>query len=67
MEIEPIKKTQVKRIQEKENLGRQTGTGEGNFSIRLNEVEERISGTDYITEETDGPVKENIKSKNFLA
>lgn len=67
METEPIKKTQIERILEKENLGRQTGTTEAKFSIRLHEIEERISGIDYMTEEIDKPVKENTKSKNLLA
>jgi hypothetical protein len=43
-----------------ENLGKRTGTTEASITNRRQEMEERISGID------DTPVKENVKTKNFL-
>ena len=41
-EIETIKKTQIKGIEDMENMGKQIGTTEVNITNRIQEMEERI-------------------------
>ena len=47
-------------------LGTRTGNSEANFTNRMQEMEERISGTKDTIEEVDTLVRENVKSKNVL-
>ena len=49
-----------------ENLGKWIGTTETNITNRIQEIEERISGTEDSIEEIDSLVKENTKSNKFL-
>ena len=65
LEIEAIKKTQMKGILEMENLGKRTGMTDISITNRIQEMEERISGIGYTMEEIDLLVKENIKSKKI--
>ena len=50
-----------------ENLGKRTGTTDTSITNRIQEMEDRISGVEDRTEEIDTSVKENVKSKKFLA
>jgi hypothetical protein len=63
MGIESIKKTQTEGISGNENLGSQTETTKASFTNSIQEIKERISGTEEMIEEIDMYVKENIKSK----
>ena len=49
-----------------ENLGKWTGTTETSITNRIQEIEERISGTEDTIEEIDSFIKENIKSNKLL-
>jgi hypothetical protein len=49
------------------NLGKQTGTTDTSITNKIREMEERISGTEDIIEETDKLVKEKFRPKEFLA
>ena len=49
-----------------ENLGKWTGTTETSITNRIQEIEERISGTEDSIEEIDSLIKENSKSNKFL-
>lgn len=53
MEIDSIKKTQIKDILEKKNLGMQTGTAKTSPTNRVQVIEERLAGTEDTKEETD--------------
>lgn len=57
LETESIKKTQTEGILETENFGIWTGTTETSFINRIQQMEERISGTEDTIEEMDSPVK----------
>jgi hypothetical protein len=46
MEVETIKKIQRKTILEIETLGKKSGTIDVSISNRIQEIEERISGTE---------------------
>jgi hypothetical protein len=67
VEIGAIKKTQTGGILGMENLGKRTGTTDTSITNRIQEMEDRISGVEDRTEEIDTSVKENVKSKKFLA
>jgi hypothetical protein len=67
MDIEAIKKTQTETPVETENLGnlgnfrKRTKSTEATITIRVQEMEERISGTEYMIEEMDILVNKNAK------
>jgi hypothetical protein len=63
MEIEIIKKSQ--RETTLENLGKTSGAIDANITNRIQEIEERISGTEATIENIDTTVK-NAKSKKLL-
>ena len=65
-EMEVIKKTQTEGRLEMENRGKQTGTTEKSITIRIQEIEERISDNKDTIEEINSLVKENNKSNKFL-
>ena len=44
MEIETIKKSQIRTILEIENLGKRSGVIHASITNRIQEIEERISG-----------------------
>ena len=66
MEIETIKQSQKVTTLEIENLGRKSGDIDASITNRMQEIEERISGTDDTIEKIDTTVKENEKCKNLL-
>lgn len=49
------------------NLGTQTGTSEVSLTNRIQESKERLSGLEDTIEEMDTFIKENVKSKTYLA
>jgi predicted nucleic acid-binding Zn-ribbon protein len=53
VEIETIKKTQMKANLEMENLGKRTGITDISITNRIQEIEERISSIKDTVEETD--------------
>jgi hypothetical protein len=53
MEVETIKKSQRKTIQEKENLGKKSGSIDASITNRIQEMEERISGVEDSIENID--------------
>jgi uncharacterized coiled-coil protein SlyX len=52
MEIETIKKSQIRTILEIENLGKISGVIHASITNRIQEIEERISGTEDSIEKT---------------
>ena len=50
-EIKVIKKTQTEGILDMENMGKQIGTTKRSITNRIQEIEERISGTEDTLEE----------------
>jgi chromosome segregation ATPase len=66
MEVETIKKTQRKTTLEIETLGKKSGTIDASISNRIQEMEERISGTEDSIENIDTTIKENAKSKKKI-
>ena len=65
METETIKKSQRDTILEIENIGKRSGIIDASITNRIQETEERISGTDTM-ENIDTTVKENAKCKKLL-
>ena len=63
MEVETIKKSQRETTLEIENLGKKSGTIDASISNRIQEMEERISGSGDSIENIDTTVKENAKGK----
>ena len=57
MEEETIKKTQMEAILEMENLGRMSGIADVSITNRIQEIEQRISGTEDTVEEIDTTFK----------
>jgi hypothetical protein len=49
-----------------ENLGKRSGVRDASITNRIQEVEERISGTEDNIENIDTTVKENAKSKKLV-
>lgn len=49
-----------------ENLEKRTQATDTNITKRIQEMEEKISGTENNVEEIDTPDKENVKTKTFL-
>jgi chromosome segregation ATPase len=66
MEIETIKKTQRETTLEIENLGKRPAVIDACIINRIQEIEDRISGTEDIIENIDTTVKENAKCKMLL-
>jgi hypothetical protein len=66
MEVETIKKIQRKTILEIETLGKKSGTIDVSISNRIQEIEERISGTEDSIENNDKTIKEYVKCKKIL-
>ena len=66
MEVEIIKKSQRETTLEIETLGKKSGTIDASINNRIQEMEERISGAEDITEDVDTTVKENTKCKKLL-
>ena len=64
MEIEIIKKSQRETTVEIENLG--SGVIDTSIKDRIQEIEERITGTEDTIENKDTKVKENAKCKKLL-
>ena len=56
----------MKGILEMENLGMRTGNTDTSITNRIQEVEERISGTEDMTEEIHILIKEILRSKRLL-
>ena len=65
MEVERIKKSQRETILEIENLGKRSGVVDVSIANRIQETEERISGTEDTIENVDTTVKENENAKSF--
>jgi hypothetical protein len=51
MDIEVIKKTQTETILEMEDLGKRSRTTDTNITIRIQEMEERITGIEEMVSE----------------
>jgi uncharacterized coiled-coil protein SlyX len=66
MKIETIKKSQRETTLEIENLGKTSGVIDISITNRVEEIEERTSGTEDTIENIDTIVKENAKCKKFL-
>jgi hypothetical protein len=66
MEGETIKKSQRVTTLEMENLGKKSGVIDASITNRIQEIEERILGTEDTIENIDITVKENVKCKMFL-
>jgi uncharacterized coiled-coil protein SlyX len=66
MEIETIRKSLRETTLELENLGERSGVIDASITNRIQEIEERISGTEDTIENTDTTVKENSKCKKLL-
>jgi predicted nucleic acid-binding Zn-ribbon protein len=60
-EVDTIKKTQREATLEIETLGKKSGTIDGSISNRIQEMEERISGTEDFIENISTTIKENAK------
>jgi prefoldin subunit 5 len=65
-EVDTIKKTQSEATLEIENLGKKSGTIDASISNRIQEMEERISGTEDSIENIYTTIKENAKHKKIL-
>jgi uncharacterized coiled-coil protein SlyX len=66
MEVDTIKKTQSEAMLEIETLGKKSGSIDESISNRIQEIEERISGTEDYIENISTTIKENAKCKNIL-
>lgn len=62
-----IKITQTEGNLDMKNLGTQTGTSEVSLTNRIQESKERLSGLEDTIEEMVTFIKENVKSKTYLA
>jgi prefoldin subunit 5 len=65
-EVDTIKKIQSEAMLEIENLGKKSGTIDANINSRIQEMEERISGTEDSIENICTKIKENTKCKKIL-
>jgi hypothetical protein len=61
LEVETMKKSKRKTTLETQNLGKKLGTIDVSISNRIQEMEERISGTEDSIESMDTTIKENEK------
>jgi hypothetical protein len=66
MEVETIKKSQSETTLDIENLGKRSGAIDASITNRIQEMEERISGTQDAIENIDTAIKENTKCKKIL-
>jgi hypothetical protein len=66
MEVETIKNTQMETTMEIEILGKKSGARDSNITNRIQEMEERISGTEDSIENMDTTINENAKCKKIL-
>ena len=66
MKIETIKNSQRETTLEIENLGKGSGVIDTSITNRIQEIEERISGTEDSIENIDTTIKENAKSKKKI-
>jgi hypothetical protein len=66
MEVETIKKSQSKKTLEIDNIGKKSGDIHTSITNRIQEIEERIMGTEDTIENIDTTIKENLKCKNIL-
>jgi uncharacterized coiled-coil DUF342 family protein len=66
IEIKTIKKPQREITLELKNLGKRSGVIDASITNRIQEIEERRSGAEDITENIDTTVKENAKCKKLL-
>jgi uncharacterized coiled-coil protein SlyX len=64
MEIETINKSKGE-ILEIENLGKGPGVIDESITNRIQEIEEKVSGTEDTVQNIDTTVKENAKCKKF--
>ena len=63
MEIETVKKSQREIALELENLGKRSGVIDASITNRIQEIEEKISGTEDIIANIDTTVKEKQNAK----
>jgi len=63
MEIGTIKKSQRETTLETENLGKRSGVIDISIMNRIQEIEERLSGAEDITENLEKTLRENVKYK----
>jgi hypothetical protein len=66
MEVQMIKKSQRETTLEVENLEKISGDIDTSITKRIQEIEERITGTEDTIENIDTKVKENVKCKKVL-
>jgi hypothetical protein len=66
MEVQMIKKSQRETTLEVENLEKISGDIDTSTTKRIQEIEERITGTEDTIENIDTKVKENVKCKKVL-
>jgi uncharacterized coiled-coil protein SlyX len=66
MEVDTIKKSQRETNLEIENLGKKSGVIDVSITNRIQEIEERISGTEDTIENINTTIKENAKCKMIL-
>jgi chromosome segregation ATPase len=66
-EVETIKKTQNETMLEIETLGKKSGTIDASISNKIQEMEEKIWGTEDSIENMGTTIKENTKCKKILA
>ena len=67
MEIETIKKSQRETIPETKILGKRSGVIDASTANRIQDIEEKFSGTEDNIENIDTTVKENTKDKKLLS
>jgi hypothetical protein len=65
MEVETIKRSQRETILEVGNLGKRSGVIDASITIRIQEIEERMSGVEDTIENTDTTIKENVKCRRY--
>ena len=66
MEVETIKKNQMETTLEIETLGKKSRTIDASIRNRIQEMEEKISGTEDSIGAMDTTIKENKKCKKIL-
>jgi hypothetical protein len=68
IEVEPIKKSQRETTLEIENLRKMSGAIDASITNRIQQIEERISGSEYTIKKKniDTTIKENVKCKKIL-
>jgi short-subunit dehydrogenase involved in D-alanine esterification of teichoic acids len=65
-EVDTIRKTQSEATLEIETLGKESGNIDASISNRIQEMEERISGTEDSIQNISTTIKENVKCKIIL-